>query len=140
MSYYYDIFGWYSGESGVDGRCTETQPSNQSVSNEAGAPRSNWTGFEWIELPYVVLVPPGSSTPVPQYITKYQAELYLHRQGLLSDLKSAIAIANGETEIAYNATEGFKRDNEILNYFLKEVRGMTDSEIDNWFIEAYKVR
>jgi len=140
MSYYYDGFGWYVGESGIDGRCTEDQPSNLSVSNAADELRSNWTGFDWIELPYVALVPPELSEPVPQYITKYQAELYLNRQGLLTGLKAAIAVANGETEIAYNATEGFKRDNEILNYFLKDVQGMTDSEIDNWFIEAFKVR
>lgn len=140
MSYYYDVFGWYVGESGIDGRCSGIQPYNTSVSNAIGELRSNWTGFEWIELPYVALVPPESSEPVPQYITKYQAELYLHRQGLLTGLKAAIAAASGETEIAYNATEGFKRDNEILNYFLKEVQGMTDSEIDNWFIEAFKVR
>jgi hypothetical protein len=140
MSYYYDAFGWYVGESGADGRCSEVQPVNASISNAVGELRSNWTGFEWIELPYAALVLPESSDPVPQYITKYQAELYLHRQGLLAGLKAAIATANGETEIAYNATEGFKRDNEILNYFLKDVQGMTDSEIDNWFIEAFKVR
>ena len=51
--YGYDLFGWYVGE--VDSsfrRKTDTEPTNKDLSAKPGDIRSNWTGYEWIEMPY----------------------------------------------------------------------------------------
>lgn len=50
--YEYNDWGWYIGN-GTGQRTTETAPSNMSVEEAEGELRSNWTGYEWIELPYV---------------------------------------------------------------------------------------
>ena len=55
MSHAFDPWGWYVGAA-ADGapRSTPTAPANTSPSETPGAARANWTGHEWIELPYAV--------------------------------------------------------------------------------------
>lgn len=139
MSYYYDIFGWYVGESGDEKRFTDIEPINKSLSTNGGDLRSNWTGVQWEDMQYVALVEPEQKEPVPDYVTKYQAELHLYRAGLLDGLKAAVDQAGGEVKIAYDSCGGFFRNNDILNSFLKNVINMTDDQIDQWFIDASKV-
>lgn len=50
--YAYDNYGWYIGEA-ESGRVTAIEPANKSISNEAGLPRANWSGYEWVDMPYV---------------------------------------------------------------------------------------
>lgn len=52
MKYEYDIFGWYIGEA-ESGRVTTIEPVNKSISNEVGLPRANWSGYAWVDMPYV---------------------------------------------------------------------------------------
>lgn len=139
MNYYYDIFGWYIGDSGDENRFTDIEPENKNVSTNGGDLRANWTGAKWVDMQYVELVKPVQKEIVPEYVTKYQAELHLYRAGLLDGLKVAVNQADGEVKIAYDSCSGFFRNNEILNSFLKNARLMTDDEIDQWFIDASKV-
>ena len=55
--YIFDDYGWYSGSSvtRVD-RSVEVKPSNLSVTTVAGEKRANYTGYAWIDIPYVVPV------------------------------------------------------------------------------------
>lgn len=53
MNFEFDLWGWYLGTSEEPGlRTVPTAPANLSTSDEPGAPRANWTGAEWVELPY----------------------------------------------------------------------------------------
>lgn len=139
MNYFYDVFGWYVGTSGESGRSTSVAPSNTSTTNQEGQLRSNWTGRGWLDRPYVGRTPPVTAT-VPHEITKYQAMVYLNRQNQLTDLEVALNAAGGEILLRYNSVDGFKRDNSYLNDFLKNSQGMTDSEIDQWFIGANEIK
>ncbi|MCP5244881.1 MAG: hypothetical protein H6937_02475 [Burkholderiales bacterium] len=139
MNYFYDVFGWYVGTSGESRRSTLVAPVNTSTSNQEGQLRSNWTGRAWVEMQYAQRTPPVH-IDVPYEITKYQGVLYLSRQSQLTDLETALNTAGGEVLLAYKSAAGFRRDNPFLNDFLKNARGMTDSEIDQWFIGANKIK
>ena len=70
--YIFDDYGWYSGSSvtRVD-RSVEVKPSNLSVTTVAGEKRANYTGYAWIDIPYVVPV----ITPVVEPETPYKWKL-----------------------------------------------------------------
>lgn len=64
MNYEFDLWGWYAGMSQAPGeRTTTVPPDNQSTSEEAGQPRSNFTGLAWVQLPYT---PTEPVPPVPE--------------------------------------------------------------------------
>ena len=70
MAYLYDLFGWYAGE-GEGARSTNSVPPTTSQTTTPGATRANWTGLEWIELPYITPVMPEDTPPAqPRHITK----------------------------------------------------------------------
>lgn len=50
--YLFDDYGWYSG-SGTGKRSTTVEPANKSETETPGELRSNWTGREWFNVPYV---------------------------------------------------------------------------------------
>lgn len=54
MEYGYDVFGWYIGTypDGVRKRSTQLEPVNKSLSSVPGDSRSNWSGTEWVDIPY----------------------------------------------------------------------------------------
>ena len=53
MYYLFDGYGWFSGESDKQSeRSTDSAPKNKSLSEAIGAPRANWTGYKWVDLPY----------------------------------------------------------------------------------------
>jgi hypothetical protein len=55
MNFEFDLWCWYIGQAAEPGpRTTAVAPANQSTAEAEGEPRSNWTGVEWLELPYVV--------------------------------------------------------------------------------------
>ena len=49
---YYDQYGWYCDEL-IEGRATEAEPENTSITTTPGELRANWTGHEWVDRPYV---------------------------------------------------------------------------------------
>lgn len=139
MNYFYDIFGWYIGTSGEGGRATRIAPANTSTSNQEGELRANWSGREWVDMAYTQRTPPVTAI-VPYGITKYQAVVYLSRQGQLDSLETALEAAGGEILLRYQASDTFRRDNTYLVDFLKNIQGMTDAEIDQWFIGANEIK
>jgi hypothetical protein len=61
MNYEFDLWGWYVGMSQAPGeRTTTVPPDNISTSNDPSRPRSNFTGLEWVQLPYT------PTEPVPE--------------------------------------------------------------------------
>jgi hypothetical protein len=53
MRYAYNFYGWYAGPcNDSEPRSTETAPGNTSQAATPGQPRANWTGYEWLNLPY----------------------------------------------------------------------------------------
>ncbi len=51
MTYYFDIFGWYTREK-IEGRVTNIKPENLGETTIEGELRSNFTGTEWVNVPY----------------------------------------------------------------------------------------
>lgn len=142
MKYFYDIFGWYIGNSNGNNvrRFTRVRPNNMSTSSEPGMLRSNWSGRIWIEKPYKHMAMSPNTINVPQYVTKKQAAIHLYREGLLTALETSLRAHGGETLIAYETTAGFNREDPLLIDFLKNNEGMADEDIDQWFIDANKIR
>lgn len=62
MNFEFDLWGWYTGQVEEPGlRTTPVAPANTSLTEVEGEPRANWTGVEWVELPYVA--PPAPVEP-----------------------------------------------------------------------------
>lgn len=54
MNHKYDFAGWYTGSTDQQHeRSTPIAPANLIVTEVAGEMRSNWTGYEWMNLPFV---------------------------------------------------------------------------------------
>jgi len=49
--HYFDTFGWYT-STPIAGRATTTAPANTSETTTPGELRANFTGYEWVNLPY----------------------------------------------------------------------------------------
>jgi hypothetical protein len=65
MFYVYDNFGWYVGTSESEvPRSAPSAPPSLTLPAEVGHPHPNWTGYSWIDRPYVTPVPP--TEPVPE--------------------------------------------------------------------------
>lgn len=60
MSYYFDNFGWLSGDP-IPGRSTEVVPPDPSEIPEGYA--ANFTGHTWIVIPYTPPPPPDPNEP-----------------------------------------------------------------------------
>ena len=57
MAYKFDNYGWYDGEAEGD-RTTPIAPTNTSRTTTPGQMRANFTGYNWVDLPYVVPTAP----------------------------------------------------------------------------------
>ena len=49
--YYYDKYGWFTSDV-ISNRIVEVEPPLTSETVVVGELRANWTGVEWLELPY----------------------------------------------------------------------------------------
>lgn len=140
MQYYkYDDFGWYIGP-GTGQRTTPTAPTNTSLDETEGQPRSNWTGYEWIELPYSKPPEPVIVDPVPEAVTPRQAKIALLHAGLLDDVEAGIeAITDPATKriakLDWSEANEFRRDWPLLNQ-LAAGMGITDGQLDELFRAA----
>ena len=138
---YFDNYGWYTIEVLVD-RVAGIEPANTSITEVEGELRSNWTGNEWVNIPYKKFEY-VETIPVPQTITVRKAREQLIRIGLLSNVQSEIDKITDVTqrEIVQNYWEyslDFERNNEIL-IGLASSLGLSDKDIDNLFIQASKL-
>ena len=61
--YYFDLYGWYT-STPIAGRATDIAPDNTSETTTPGELRANYTGYVWVDLPYVVPVPSVPVEPV----------------------------------------------------------------------------
>ena len=80
--YIFDDYGWYSGSSAtkVD-RSVEVKPSNLSVTTVEGEKRANYTGYDWIDIPYVVPVIAPVVEPETPYKWKLDVGAFFDRFG-----------------------------------------------------------
>jgi len=138
MPYTYDIFGWYSGL-GAGRRSTPTAPDNLSVTTTPGEDRANWTGYVWLDRPYVAYTAPVSTEPVPTEVTMRQARLALFGAGLLSGVQTAIDALSEPTKTAAQIEWEYSNTLQRTNPFvatLGAALGLTEAQIDALFIAA----
>lgn len=138
MSYHYDKWGWYDGEAEGE-RTTNVAPSNLSTSTEVGALRSNWTGYEWVELHYFAPIIDTPPTPVPAAVTMRQARIALYGAGLLASVDTAIDALPEPTKtlarIEWEYSNELQRGNALVAA-LTPALGLTSAQVDALFIQA----
>lgn len=69
--YKFDLFGWYDGE-GEGQRTTAIAPSTMSMTTTPGQTRANFTGHEWVDLPYQMPVIDAPVSPAPPQFTSLE--------------------------------------------------------------------
>lgn len=80
--YIFDDYGWYSGSSATKvARSTEVKPSNTSTTTVAGEKRANYTGYVWVDIPYVVPVVVPVVEPETPYKWKLDVGAFFDRFG-----------------------------------------------------------
>ena len=67
--YYFDLYGWYT-STPIAGRSTDISPDNIIETTTPGEMRANFTGYEWVDLPYQAPAPAPPPVPEPQRITR----------------------------------------------------------------------
>lgn len=136
---YYDAFGWYT-STPIPSRQAPIAPTNTSETTTPGEFRANWTGYEWIVLPYItppVVVPAPS---VPAEVTRRQAKQALLLAGLLGSVQGAIdaipdATQRSLAQIEWDDSQVFERDRPLL-ITLATALGLTSEQLDALFITA----
>ena len=133
----YDRHGWYAGGS-FPGRDAPT-PQNTSTATTVGQLRANWTGYDWVELPYVEPVIDTPPVVVPAAVTMRQARLALLSAGLLPSVEAAIDAMTEPTKsaarIEWEYSNELQRSNALVTA-LGPALGLSGSQIDQLFISA----
>lgn len=133
----YDRHGWYAGDS-FPGRDAPA-PQNTSTTTTVGELRANWTGHEWLDLPYVAPVIDTPPVVVPAAVTMRQARLALLGAGLLPSVEAAIdAMAEptrSAARIEWEYSNELQRGNALVAA-LGPSLGLTGAQIDQLFIAA----
>lgn len=137
--YAYDSHGWYCGQADT-GRVTPLMPINQSVSETPGETRANWTGYAWVNIPYVTPVVSPDVQPVPSEVSRAQGKAALIAAGLWPSVLAYVnAIADPTdkalAEVALNDTQDWRRDSLFLNSAATAL-GMTSAQLDQLFVDA----
>jgi len=131
----YNLYGWFTGEAEGQ-RTTAIVPTNQSLTEVEGEHRANWTGYEWVDLPYIAPVEIVPVEPVPKTCTMRQGRLALNRAGKLSMIDAAIASLPSpqreEAEIEWEYALELERAWPTLQ-LLGTAIGLTDEEMDDLF-------
>lgn len=71
-------------------------------------------------------------------VTRFQAKATMLQQGILSQVEALIAQADALTQLAWNDALTFERQSPLLNHLAAQL-GMTDAEIDDFFVAASQV-
>lgn len=139
MAHAFDLFGWYTGEV-ADGapRSTPVAPANTSTTTTLGEARANWSGHEWVEVPYfeqsVEVVP-----AVPASVTMRQARLALFAAGKLVDVDTSIDTlpepSRTAARIEWDYSNELQRGNALVAA-LTPALGLTSEQVDALFIAA----
>lgn len=134
----YDQYGWYTS---VDtGRAATAEPPDYSETTTPGDHRANWTGRRWVVVPYAEAPEPIQPAPlVPASITPRQGLIMLARAGLLASVRQALDLMDGqageEARIDFDHASEWRRDWPLLLAMAAQ-RGLTDTQVDQMFIEA----
>ena len=78
-------------------------------------------------------------SPVPYTISQLQGKLQLAIMGKLEQIEAMVDEAGIPTKIYWNTANNWERDSHILNRLAPEI-GMSQEDLDNFFIEASKLR
>ena len=130
----YNLYGWYSADQ-FPSRPADVAPENDSLTETEGELRANWTGYEWVDLPYAAPVITEPLPPVPQVVSRAQFILALLQIGLLDEVEAAIDQADRATQINYRERLEFERGFPLIAT-MAAVLGKTDAEIDAVFVLA----
>lgn len=130
----YNLYGWYSADQ-FPNRVAPTAPANTSLTEVEGEQRANWTGYEWVELPYKAPVIDVPTAPVPASVTRGQFKLALLQMDLLDDVEAAIALADRATQINYAERLDFERNHPLV-ITMATALGKTEADVDALFILA----
>ena len=130
----YDHYGWYAADQ-FPTRAASVAPVNISLNESPGELRANWTGYEWVELPYAAPVITEPVILVPQVVSRAQFILALLQIDLLDEVEAAIAAADRATQINYQERLEFERNFPLIAT-MAAVLGKTDAEVDALFVLA----
>lgn len=78
-------------------------------------------------------------SPVPYTISQLQGKLQLSLMGKLEEIEKMVILAGIPTIIYWHTARIWHRDSPILNKLAPTV-GMSQEDLDNFFIEASKLR
>lgn len=81
---------------------------------------------------------PDPVVGVPDFITPRQARLMLLSMGMLGSVEEMISTQDEATKISWEYSTEFRRENPLLASLAKNI-GMTEEQIDNFFIEASRL-
>lgn len=131
----YNLYGWYAADQ-FPARVA-TVPNNLSLTETEGEMRANWTGYEWVDLPYQAPAPVITEPVilVPQVVSRAQFILALLQIDLLDEVEAAIAAADRATQINYEERLEFERSFPLIAT-MAAVLGKTDAEVDALFVLA----
>ena len=130
----YDHYGWYAADQ-FPTRAASVAPGNISLNESPGELRANWTGYEWVELPYAAPVITEPVILVPQVVSRAQFILALLQIDLLDEVEAAIAAADRAAQINYEERLEFERSFPLIAT-MAAVLGKTDAEVDALFVLA----
>ncbi len=130
----YDHYGWYAADQ-FPTRAASVEPENDALTETEGELRANWTGYEWVDLPYAAPVIPAPVILVPQVVSRAQFILALLAIGLLDEVEAAIEQADRAAQINYNERLEFERSFPLIAT-MAAVLGKTDAEVDALFVLA----
>lgn len=130
----YNLYGWYAADQ-FPTRAASVAPVNISLNESPGELRANWTGYEWVELPYAAPVITEPVILVPQVVSRAQFILALLQIDLLDEVEAAIAAADRATQINYEERLEFERSFPLIAT-MAAVLGKTDAEVDALFVLA----
>lgn len=137
--YEYDSHGWYCGQA-ESGRVTPIEPANQSTSATPGGLRANWTGYAWVDRPYIAPVVSPFVLPVPSEVSRAQGKAALIVAGLWPAVLAYVGAIPDPTdkalaEVALNDTQEWRRDSLFLNSAASAL-GLTSAQLDQLFVDA----
>jgi len=134
----YNLYGWFTGEAEGQ-RTTAIVPTNQSLTEVEGEHRANWTGYEWVDLPYIAPVEIVPVEPVPESISMRQTRLALLSAGLLEAVEARIAAMEGMTgqaaRIEWEYGSEVRRDSPLLAGITSGM-GLTSEQVDDLIRQA----
>ena len=131
----YNLYGWYSADQ-FPNRAALAAPANTSLTEVEGELRANWTGYEWVDLPYKAPVVDAPFVPVPQSVTRRQFKLGLLAIDLLDDVETMIAASTDRAlQINWSEALDFERNNPFVLQ-MSAALGKTEAEVDDLFRAA----